>query len=565
MASPEFFTAPTGAEQERARVHDGSPSEERDSSVERRAPDASTASDHRDAQLERQTHGSNDLSPDTRSLDRTLRRPADTAGESTSRERATEVVAPPVPPRVPGLAAWSRRYTTSVAVWDVAVGMLAVLIAVPLSNIPFDQHKMVALVLGAGAAWPVAIAISRGYERNSIGVGDDELRAVMRAVVFAVAVGAFPAAITHSLGVVATSVIAVPVAGFGSMVVRFVARRALHRRQRAGRNVRRVIVVGSAYAALDLTTVLTREQNAGIQVIGVCVPHADVARARDAGLAVIGDLDQVPDLIRSYGADSIAVTGSDATRHNYLRELSWALEGAGVELLVHPGLVEVAGPRMHIRPYVGLPLLHVEQPHFTGWRRFVKRATDLILTGLGLLVISPVLAGLAVAVKLQDGGPVIFRQTRVGLDGSTFTMFKFRSMHTDAEARLAELRAANPTMGTMFKMEDDPRVTRVGRFLRRFSLDELPQLFNVLAGSMSLVGPRPPLQSEVDGYEDHARRRLLVTPGLTGLWQVSGRSLLSWEETVRLDLRYVENWTLTLDLLILWKTFFAVVARRGAF
>jgi exopolysaccharide biosynthesis polyprenyl glycosylphosphotransferase len=282
-------------------------------------------------------------------------------------------------------------------------------------------------------------------------------------------------------------------------------------------------------------------------------------------MTVLGDLDQVPSLIEIYGADAVAVTSGDATRHNYLRELAWSLESAKVELLVHPGLIEVAGPRMHIRPHVGLPLLHVEQPHFTGWRRIVKRAADLVLTGLGLLVISPLLLLIAAAVKLGDGGPVVFRQTRVGLDGSTFTMYKFRSMRVDAEARLAELRASNPGMGMLFKMQDDPRITWVGKFLRRFSLDELPQLFNVIGGSMSLVGPRPPLPSEVDEYEDHARRRLLVTPGLTGLWQVSGRSLLSWEETVRLDLRYVENWTLTLDLLIMWKTFFAVVAKRGAF
>ena len=326
-----------------------------------------------------------------------------------------------------------------------------------------------------------------------------------------------------------------------------------------------MIVVGSAYSAADLHTVLTREPQCGMQVIGVCVPQSDIQRAHDAGMMVIGDLEQVPALIKTHRADAVAVTTGDATRHNYLRELSWALEGAGVELLVHPGLVEVAGPRMHIRPYEGLPLLHVEQPHFTGWRRFIKRATDITLTSLGLIVISPLLAIIALAVKLSDGGPVIFRQTRVGLDGSTFTMLKFRSMHTNAEARLADLRAQNPNLGLMFKLESDPRITRVGRFLRRYSLDELPQLFNVLAGNMSLVGPRPPLQSEVDIYEDHARRRLLVTPGLTGLWQVSGRSLLSWEETVRLDLRYVENWTFTLDLLIIWKTFFAVVAKRGAF
>jgi len=300
-------------------------------------------------------------------------------------------------------------------------------------------------------------------------------------------------------------------------------------------------------------------------VLGVCVPKAELADATGTRPNVIGSVDQVPELARTWAADAVAVTGSDAGRRNDLRELAWALEGVGVELLVHPGLVEVAGPRMHIRPYVGLPLLHVEQPHFTGWRRFIKRATDLVLTSVGIVVISPFLALIALAVKLEDGGPVIFKQRRVGLDGSTFTMLKFRSMHVDAESKLAELRAQNPDIGVMFKLEDDPRITRVGRFLRKFSLDELPQLFNVILGQMSLVGPRPPLQSEVDSYEHHARRRLLVTPGLTGLWQVSGRSLLGWEETVRLDLRYVENWTLTMDLLILWKTFFAVVAKRGAY
>ncbi|GAA1833062.1 sugar transferase [Microlunatus capsulatus] len=559
MATPEHSAAPNGAEDGRARP---GPDGNEDFAAELRPRDTAES---RDALAASTAHPSHDVSPDTGAMDVARRRPADSAAETARRDPRSEAVLEPSPVRTPGLAAWTQRYTLTVAAADVLVGVVAVLLALPVLKYPFTTGNTLVIVAGAALAWPLAIAISRGYERSNIGVGDDEMRAVMRAVVFAVAVGAVPAAITESLGVVATSVIAVPLAGLGSIAVRFAARKNLHRQQRAGRNVRRVIVVGSAYATADLTEVLTREPHAGMNVIGVCVPRSDVSRARDAGLAVIGDLDQVPELIRAYAADAVAVTGSDATRHNYLRELSWALEGAGVELLVHPGLVEVAGPRMHIRPYVGLPLLHVEQPHFTGWRRFVKRATDLVLTGAGVLVISPVLAALALAVKLNDGGPVIFRQTRVGLDGSTFTMLKFRSMHVDAEAKLAELRAQNPEIGHMFKMEDDPRITRVGKFLRKFSLDELPQLFNVLAGTMSLVGPRPPLQSEVDGYEDHARRRLLVTPGLTGLWQVSGRSLLSWEETVRLDLRYVENWTLTLDLLILWKTFFAVVARRGAY
>lgn len=451
--------------------------------------------------------------------------------------------------------------------FDAVAGMLAVLVT---SNVyaragHFSHDKLVVLVLGAGLAWPLAVMLSHGYDRRKIGVGDDELRALLRGVVLAIALGAVPSAALDKYGVVALTVAAGPVAGALSFAGRFGGRRFLHHQQRRGRGLRRVVLVGSASSAMQIHDALRREQHHGMRVVGACVPGQDAMLTAASGLQVVGDLENVASVVRLIGADAVAVTGGEATRQDYLKRLSWALEGAAVELLVHPGLVEVAGPRMHIRPYVGLPLLHVEQPHFTGWRRVVKRVFDLLLTGVGLVLISPLLLAIAVAIKLDDGGPVLFKQIRVGLDGSTFTMWKFRSMHLDAEERLADLRRSNPSMGLMFKMRDDPRVTRVGVLLRKFSLDELPQLFNVLAGSMSLVGPRPPLQSEVDSYERHARRRLLVTPGLTGLWQVSGRSLLSWEETVRLDLRYVENWTLTLDLLILWKTFFAVLARRGAY
>jgi exopolysaccharide biosynthesis polyprenyl glycosylphosphotransferase len=271
----------------------------------------------------------------------------------------------------------------------------------------------------------------------------------------------------------------------------------------------------------------------------------------------------VPDVVRTMGCDAVAVTSDDATRYNYLRELAWSLEGAGVELLVDPGLVEIAGPRMHIRPLMGFPLLHVEEPHFTGGRRVVKRISDLVLTSLGLVIISPLMLGIAAAIKLQDGGSVIFRQARIGRSGEPFTMLKFRSMVVDAEDRKLELMASNEGKGGLFKLSDDPRVTPFGRFLRAFSLDELPQLFNVMAGSMSLVGPRPHLTSELAQMPSEASRRSLVTPGLTGLWQVSGRSNLEGDDAIRLDLRYVENWSLSLDLLILLKTILAVLTRRG--
>jgi exopolysaccharide biosynthesis polyprenyl glycosylphosphotransferase len=359
-------------------------------------------------------------------------------------------------------------------------------------------------------------------------------------------------------------VTATPFAVLLSLLVRFCARKVLHHLQAHGHSLRHVVVVGSFGAAEQLSERIQREPDAGMKVIGLCLPSSELPRPVVAGVPVVGSLAQVPQVVRTMGCDAVAVTSDDATRYNYLRELAWSLEGVGVELLVDPGLVEVAGPRMHIRPLMGFPLLHVEEPHFSGWRRVVKRFSDIVFTSVGLVIISPLMVAIATLVKLQDGGPVIFRQTRVGRGGELFTMLKFRSMAVDAEDRKHELMASNEGKGGLFKLSHDPRVTPIGRFLREFSLDELPQLFNVLAGSMSLVGPRPHLASELALMPSEASRRSLVTPGLTGLWQVSGRSGLDGEDAVRLDLRYVENWSLTLDLQILWKTISAVLMKRGA-
>ena len=228
-------------------------------------------------------------------------------------------------------------------------------------------------------------------------------------------------------------------------------------------------------------------------------------------------------------------------------------------------LIDVAGDRTTIRPVDGLPMLHVEHPHLRGGARVVKDLVDRAAAAMLLALLSPLLATIALWIWRDSPGPVLFRQVRVGRDGREFVMYKFRSMYLDAEARLAELRHLNEHDGVLFKIQNDPRVTPVGRWLRRFSMDELPQLFNVLRGHMSLVGPRPPLPQEVAAYPDDLRRRLAVKPGMTGLWQVSGRSDLPWEEAVRLDLRYVENWSLTLDLVILLRTMTAVLRSSGAY
>jgi exopolysaccharide biosynthesis polyprenyl glycosylphosphotransferase len=248
-----------------------------------------------------------------------------------------------------------------------------------------------------------------------------------------------------------------------------------------------------------------------------------------------------------------------------LRDLAWALEKTSTDLCVAPALLDVAGPRTTIRPIAGLPLLHVDHPEFTGARWLIKSVFDRAAAITALVLLFPVLAVLALAIKLGGRGPVLFRQTRVGKNGEAFSLYKFRTMIVDAEQRKAQLIALNESDGVLFKMRKDPRVTRVGAFLRRYSLDELPQLINVLIGNMSLVGPRPALPAEAILYADHVRRRLAVRPGITGLWQVNGRSDLPWDEAVRLDVRYVENWSFVLDLQILWKTWSAVISGAGAY
>ena len=279
------------------------------------------------------------------------------------------------------------------------------------------------------------------------------------------------------------------------------------------------------------------------------------------------ELDE-PDILAAadrHAVEVVAIATDPELAGQLLRRLSWALEQRGIELIVSPGIIEVAGPRISVRPVAGLSLLHLERPSVSGGPHLMKAVFDRIVALGFIVLLAPLLIGLALAVRVSSPGPVLFRQQRVGRAGVEFTMLKFRSMYSDAEQRLGDLYALSDGNGVIFKMRDDPRMTPLGRWIRRFSLDELPQLFNVLRGDMSLVGPRPPLSEEVALYAADDSRRMLVKPGITGLWQVSGRSDLSWDESVRLDLRYVDNWSMTLDLLILWKTVRAVIYGAGAY
>ncbi|MEZ3157416.1 sugar transferase [Microbacterium sp. BWR-S6Y] len=324
-----------------------------------------------------------------------------------------------------------------------------------------------------------------------------------------------------------------------------------------------VLLVGSLPSVTQLAREFGRSPSAGYRVVGACVPNGKIADViPGTTIPVMGHVGDVTRALQVTGADTVAITSADDLPADKVKQISWSLEAGRQHLVLAPSIIDIAGPRLHTRPVAGLPLIHVETPKFSRGQSFLKRSVDLVAASVGVILLSPLLVFLMIAVRLSSDGPVFFRQTRVGFRGREFTMIKFRSMVVNAEDLLEQLATQERDAGNevLFKMKNDPRVTPIGRIMRKFSLDELPQLFNVIGGSMSLVGPRPPLPSEVAVYADHVHRRFLAKPGITGLWQVSGRSSLSWEESVRLDLSYVENWTLLGDFVILGKTARAALA-----
>jgi exopolysaccharide biosynthesis polyprenyl glycosylphosphotransferase len=486
--------------------------------------------------------------------------------------------------RSTGRARWARNYVALM----VGTDLLAVVVAVVTAYMvrfgevasPNDARDYTMFSVVLPVLWLTALGLCGAYDSKAVGIGSDEFARVFRAAVGLTAVIAIVSYASKAEIARGYVVLAMPLVLVLSLGFRYGLRRRLHRQRRLGAAMSDVIAVGGEHSIAELVTQLRREPYSGLRVVAACVVEHPVPGAQDEGgrvppvprslidlgVQVVHGIDEIAETASRLGAAAVAVTSSAELTPARLRRLSWQLEGTDIDLIVAPGLMEVAGPRLHIRPVTGLPLLHVEEPEFTGARRVVKGAVDRILAGAALLVLSPIFAVIALAIRWDSRGPVFFRQTRVGKDGSVFTMIKFRTMVVDADRRRVELEQHNDhDSGPLFKMRNDPRITRVGRVLRKFSLDELPQLINVLIGSMSLVGPRPPLPSEVAQYDDDVRRRLLVKPGLTGLWQISGRADLTWEESVRLDLRYVENWSLMVDVMIMWKTVFAVARGSGAY
>jgi exopolysaccharide biosynthesis polyprenyl glycosylphosphotransferase len=477
-----------------------------------------------------------------------------------------------VPHEVPAIVPRSSRFTeprwVGVYRWAAVGGdLLAAMIGISIALLTRFGYQVGSgyLVISSllPLTWVGVVALSKGYDSRYFGAGPDEFRSLLRSGVgltAAVAMASYATKTEIARGFV---VLAIPATVAVALVLRFALRKDLHRHRVRGRCMHRVLVVGRRGPSATLCEHLENRPTDGFRVIAFCHPR----EGQSNGPLLPEELDEADVLaaVDRHAVDVVAVATDPELAGQSLRRLSWALEQRGVELIVSPGIIEVAGPRISVRPVAGLSLLHLERPSVSGGPHLLKAVFDRVAALTMVTLLAPVLAGLAIAVKLSSPGPVLFRQPRVGRAGTEFTMFKFRSMYADAEQRLSDLYALSDGNGVMFKLRDDPRVTPLGRFIRRFSLDELPQLFNVLLGDMSLVGPRPPLPAEVALYAADDTRRMLVKPGITGLWQVSGRSDLSWDESVRLDLRYVDNWSMTLDLLILWKTARAVIYGSGAY
>jgi len=361
--------------------------------------------------------------------------------------------------------------------------------------------------------------------------------------------------------------LALPV-GLGALVLdRWLWRKWLLRQRAFGHYLARAIVVGRREDVEYVIAQIAANSGAAYRVVGAAVDAAPGAQLTvgEQRIPVVAKRDGVAAAAASVSADAVIVAGQPDEGGEFVRQLGWDLEGTPAELVLSSRLTDVAGPRIHFRPVDGLPLIHVETPTFEGGKHILKRSVDIALSVLALVVLLPFMLVIGLMIRFDSPGPALFRQRRCGRNGDTFEMLKFRSMVETAEDDLAGLLDRNEGDGLLFKLRNDPRVTRVGRWLRKYSLDELPQLWNVLVGDMSIVGPRPPLVTEVAEYEGSVTRRLFIKPGMTGLWQISGRSDLSWEESVRLDLYYVENWSLTGDLMIMWRTAKAVVNPKGAY
>lgn len=464
---------------------------------------------------------------------------------------------------------WPRRYASRLFYSDAAViaATFAVYSVVALDEISQPVAWSVsftvpywALLIFVAFVWLIGLDVIDTRDRHIVGHGITEYQRLVNATL---AVFAFLIAIAFFLQMnVARSlfVIALPIGLAALLASRWIWRQWLRKYQSKGNYVYRAIVLGEPGKVGHVVRQIRDARDSGYEIVGVLTTGPKDSGML-AGVPIVGGLESATEVVEDLGADTLIVAGSDQLDPQTMRRLGWEMADRDVNWVVAPALTDVAGPRIHARPVAGLPLVHVDFPTLEGYKRVAKRTFDIIGSALIILVLSPAMLATAVAIRLDGPGSIFYRQVRIGRRGREFGMIKFRSMVANADDQLASLLDVQGTTDQpLFKVTNDPRITKVGRFIRKHSIDELPQLFNVFIGEMSLVGPRPQRAAEVALYDDDAHRRLLVKPGMSGLWQVSGRSRLSWDDAIRLDLYYVENWSFTQDLQILFRTVKAVVA-----
>ncbi len=469
---------------------------------------------------------------------------------------------------------WARTYKVRLIRSDAFVVGLAMTAGLSVSAEP---AQLLPLLVGftplawgglvvIGVAWMILLEVFRTRDRRVLGSGPDEYKRVITAcmtafglfstvlLIIGVSVPGHAAVLTLIVGLLAL------------LASRWVLRRWLTRQRERGHALSRALVVGSRAEVEYVISQVAGGANVVFDIVGVLTtPDADSAPGAEGATGSGFGPELITRTAAGLEADTVIVAGDHRSGNDFIRHLAWQLEGTAADLVLASRLANVAGPRIHFRPVEGLPLIHVEIPQFDGGKHLVKRGLDIVVSAVALLLLSPVFLVLAVLIRMDSPGGAFFSQIRVGRNLETFRMYKFRSMVADAPERLAELVDKNEGSGVLFKMKNDPRVTPIGRVIRKYSLDELPQIWNVLKGDMSLVGPRPPLPSEVQSYRGKINRRMYIKPGLTGMWQISGRSDLSSEDSTRLDLYYVENWSVVGDLIIMWRTIKVVLMPVGAY
>ncbi|OBI80232.1 sugar transferase [Mycobacterium asiaticum] len=471
---------------------------------------------------------------------------------------------------------WQQQYSARLRITDSIIVCTAIMLAqlVRFGDSPnmsgYPGPVMTLFSCLFAMLWLSSISVFHTRSPRIIGAGIDEYRRIASAsfsVFGIIAMVTLLAKIELARGYLA---VALPVGTLGLLASRNLWRKYVWHRRAQGHYQTMVLAIGDRSGVTHLAYELIRSPKDGYVVVGVCIPgygprRGETLTVQDREIPILGDETSAVAALEECGADTVAVTRTEHFGVHGIRELMWQLETLDVDLVVSPGVMDVAGARLTMRPIAGFPLLHVDKPQYEGTQRIQKRAFDFCFALFALVATAPLLFAAAAAIRMTSKGPIFYRAERIGLDGRPFTMLKFRTMVEDADQQIESLLPLNQGAGMLFKIHRDPRVTPVGQILRRYSIDELPQFINVLKRDMSVVGPRPPLRREVENYDGEVKRRLLVKPGVTGLWQVSGRSDLSWEDSVRLDLSYVDNWSMAGDLVIIARTLKAVLASDGAY